>query len=145
MSNRKRGHSGNLPAQAKKALAQISVTKQELFSGPMPHPDILQKYNDIVPGAAERILIMVEKQSIHRQELEKMALQSRINDSRRGINAGTIVSLAAMCVSGILAFTGHETTAAILVGGNLVSLAGTFIYGTQSNRKEREKLRKEDQ
>ena len=33
----------------------------EKFDGPIPHPSILKGYNDVVPGAAERILAMAEK------------------------------------------------------------------------------------
>ena len=34
------------------------------FSGPLPHPEILAKYEDILPGAATRILEMAEEQAI---------------------------------------------------------------------------------
>lgn len=134
--NRKKS---NLPSQPRQALHQIAVTKQELFAGPMPPPDILQKYNEIVPDAAERILTMAEKQSEHRQYLEKKVIDGRNRDSLLGIIAGTIVCLGAMAVSALLATSGHETTAAILVGTTLVSLVSTFIYGTRSSRAEREK------
>lgn len=29
------------------------------FSGPLPHPDILARYNEIVPGAADRIRVLL--------------------------------------------------------------------------------------
>ena len=44
------------------------------FSGPLPPPEILRKFDEVVPGAAERIIKMAEDQSIHRKELEKNSL-----------------------------------------------------------------------
>ena len=41
-----------------------------LHQGPLPHPAVLKQYNDVVPGAAERIMRMAEQQAIHRQDLE---------------------------------------------------------------------------
>jgi len=44
--------------------------------GPLPPPEILQKYNQVEPGLAERIVSMVEKQSEHRRSLEKKVVFS---------------------------------------------------------------------
>lgn len=41
------------------------------FSGPLPHPEILAKYEDILPGAATRILEMAEEQANHRRFMKK--------------------------------------------------------------------------
>ena len=50
----------------------LEVQKSEIsFSGPLPHPDIMKGYDDIVPGAAERILKMAENQQNHRFKLEE--------------------------------------------------------------------------
>jgi uncharacterized membrane protein len=40
------------------------------FSGPLPPPEILAKYNDALPNGAERIVAMAEGQMKHRQALE---------------------------------------------------------------------------
>ena len=45
-------------------LEQIVIAQQ--FSGPIPPPDALAQYNNIVPGAAERILKMAENQAAAR-------------------------------------------------------------------------------
>ena len=45
-----------------------SVTRS--FEGPLPHPSVLQQYDGVVPGAAERILRFAEQETdhIHAQE-----------------------------------------------------------------------------
>src|SRR3989338_1832853 len=44
--------------------------ERNYHSGPLPAPETLQKYNQILPGLADRIVKMAENQSIHRQKLE---------------------------------------------------------------------------
>ena len=46
------------------------------FSGPIPPPELLIKYNDALPGGAERIMAMAENQSQHRQQLERLVIEA---------------------------------------------------------------------
>jgi len=71
------------------------------FSGPLPPPEILAKYNDIIPNAADRLISMVEKQEIHRQSLEKTVIDSDVQQSKRGLWAGSVLS-GLVIISGIL-------------------------------------------
>ena len=48
----------------------IGIQSYENFSGPLPHPALFGQYNEILPGAAERIFRMTEKQLDHAIELE---------------------------------------------------------------------------
>ena len=41
---------------------KTAITRTEISIGPIPPPQILQQYNNIIPNAAERILRMTEKQ-----------------------------------------------------------------------------------
>lgn len=47
--------------QARNTPLKVSATTYTEISGPIPPPQILQQYNNTVPGAAERILTMAEK------------------------------------------------------------------------------------
>ncbi len=49
----------------------MSVSLQRTHSGPLPDSHTLEEYNRIIPNGAERIMIVFEKQSDHRMELEK--------------------------------------------------------------------------
>lgn len=40
------------------------------FSGPLPHPQLLSQYNDVLPDGAERVMRLTEGQARHRQMLE---------------------------------------------------------------------------
>jgi len=42
-----------------------------MFSGPIPPPETLSGYEEIVPGSAERIISNMMDESLHRRTLEK--------------------------------------------------------------------------
>jgi len=83
-------------------------------SGPLPPPNTLAGYEKVLPGAAERILSMAEKQAGHRQSLEKTTVRSRIRNEDRGLYLGFLLALASLGVGGY----------AIHLGQGLVGLAG---------------------
>ena len=47
----------------------MEMAKAE-FSGPIPPPSIIEGYERVLPGSADRIISMAEKQSEHRQKME---------------------------------------------------------------------------
>lgn len=57
------------PPQRRASIVAASQQVTE-FSGPLPPPDTLAKYDQVLPGLAERIVALAEKQSAHRQSLE---------------------------------------------------------------------------
>ena len=56
-------------------VARMIAVSQESFSGPMPHPDILRGYKELIPDAPERILQMAEQEQKHRIDVEKQMLE----------------------------------------------------------------------
>jgi len=64
----------------KRAGQEITQVEQKFHQGPIPDPETLAGYNQIVPNAAERILRMAEIEADHRQSLESSTLQANIRD-----------------------------------------------------------------
>ena len=62
----------------------VQAIKEE-FSGPIPPPDLIEKYERIIPGSADRIMTMAEKQAAHRQAMEKKMIESESRDGLLGI------------------------------------------------------------
>lgn len=81
---------------------------------------------------------MAEEQMRHRQDLEKMVIESEISDSRRGLHYGLIIGLTAVIGGTACILLGHETGGAIIGGTGLTGLVGVFVYGSRQRRKERE-------
>ena len=114
------------------------------YSGPIPPPAMLEQYNHIVPGAAERILKMAEEQSAHRRSLEKKAIDTDSRNSTIGIVSALFITLSAFAVVAYAITVGQKEIAQIIGGTVIVSLAGAFIYGTRSRRLERQTRLKQD-
>lgn len=55
----------------------------QVHQGPIPHPDILAGYDKIVPGAANRILVLAETEALNRNRREDDALQANIRAQDR--------------------------------------------------------------
>ena len=53
--------------EEKRAEAILAAVEISRFSGPLPHPEDLAKYEQVLPGAADRIISMAEQQAAHRQ------------------------------------------------------------------------------
>ncbi|MBU1289979.1 DUF2335 domain-containing protein [Patescibacteria group bacterium] len=107
-------------------------------SGPLPPPVVLEQYDQIVSGAAERILTMAESQSKHRREIESMVIGSDIKNSKLGLVFGLIIGLAGILATVTIAIFGHPVLSGVIGFSTLSSLVGVFVYGSRERRQERE-------
>lgn len=97
------------------------IVKQSLSiskSGPLPDPTDFSKYEEVVPGAGDRILTMTEKEQDHRHSID-----TKEQDKFHRNN--TILSLAGIILGGVISMTG-------IVGGIYLAVqenafAGAFI------------------
>ncbi|HRV71641.1 MAG TPA: DUF2335 domain-containing protein [Thermovirgaceae bacterium] len=112
--------------------------RHEEYSGILPRPGDFSGYESVLPGSAERILKMAEEQSMHRREMEKIVIRSRSRDSLCGIICGFLIGVTTVLSGAFCIIKGHPYPGTFLGTAGLVGLVGVFIYGTSSNRKERE-------
>lgn len=129
MSNKPQRRPNNTPSS-------ISVTKTELWAAPLPHPEILREYNEIIPGGAERILAMAESQSQHRMGMEDRALTANLVRAGRGQWFGFIISMVALAIGAYGLYNGHEIGGGIIGGGGLTALVSLFVIGKRGQSKE---------
>lgn len=117
------------------------------YSGPLPPPSDLQRFEQILPGAAERIMRMAELQSEHRRQLESQVVSSGVRKSERGLMFGLIIGITAIVTGGLCAVLGKEIAASFIGGGGIVGLVSVFVIGSQQQKSERihkEKLMQEN-
>jgi uncharacterized membrane protein len=119
-------------------VVQTATTAAVQFQGPLPHPQLLEGYEKIVPGSAERILKMAEEQQTHRHGMERQALQVESRNSFAGIICAFVIGIVTVVCGSLVAYSGVQWQGYAISGTGLVSLVGTFIYGTRARRKERE-------
>jgi uncharacterized membrane protein len=116
----------------------------EAYSGPLPPPEILARFDAVVPGAAERILKMAEEQAAHRKDLERKLVESDIERSKWGQALGFLIAIAGLAASAAIAIYGSAVAGSILGVGTLASLVGVFMYGVKARSREREEKRDDD-
>lgn len=113
------------------------ATRQVSYSGPVPPPQFMREFNEIIPGAAERILAMAEAQTSHRIAIEAKAVNSGNMRATLGTCFGFIIGMTALIIGGAGMFTGHETTGFWFGVSGLGSLVGVFIVGRYAGARER--------
>jgi uncharacterized membrane protein len=122
-----------------KQNTSVSIRRAELYAGPLPHPTMLEKFEQILPGSADRILKQAEAQTQHRILMESKVVSADIIKSYMGISFGFMLGLSGIGGGIYLATLGFDVFGPILSSGSLVTLVGAFIYGTRSRKQEREK------
>jgi uncharacterized membrane protein len=120
---------------------KVALRITEEFSGPLPPPEQLAKYNHVLPGAADRIIAMAERQSAHRMELEKKVVSQQLNESQAGQMRAFILAIVFGSFALIAALMGHDTVGGVLGGATVLGLVSTFILG---KREQRESLNEKD-
>jgi uncharacterized membrane protein len=127
--------SNNSPDQHKSNA--VVLRQSQTFSGPLPPPEMLRKFDEVVPGAAERIIKMAEEQSAHRKDLEKKVIESDISRSKWWQVLGFVIAIVGLIASAYIAIYGNAIAGSVLGVGTLASLVGVFMYGATIRSKER--------
>lgn len=111
--------------------------------GPIPSPDAIREYEEVVPGSAERIIAMAERQGDHRRRQEQVVLDAQtknMENMRKERRLGQIFAfLVVMAVLSVVCYAikeGLTTVACVLGGGTLISLVTVFIKGRSKLEKE---------
>ena len=122
-----------------------SITQVQQWSGPLPSPDALERYNAVLPNAAERIMIMAEKEMEHRhqREIETMKQDGVLLEKRWRL-AVTSMILGFVCVIVLAVLIGyalHNGADGIALGtaiGAIAAVAGLFTYSKLKQGGEKE-------
>jgi uncharacterized membrane protein len=125
------------------------VAMQAEFRGPLPPPEVLERYEEVYPGTAERILQQFERETQHRHAIEQKLVDGQLEVQRAEIPAFRLGPVFAFIIAvvGLLAAAycvntapsaGHAWAGAGIAGISLATLAGVFIYGRKTKAAEEE-------
>lgn len=133
-----KGISGRQKNDILRSFTAVAVTVQEsrTHSGPIPDPESLARYDEIIPDGANRIMLMTENQQAHRIEIEKKVASSHVNQSLLGQIFGFVIGLVGIGVGAYLAILGHEVAGTTLIGGTIVSLVSVFVIGKREQKRD---------
>ncbi len=115
---------------------------EERHSGPLPAPRQMREYEGIVPGGAERIFQMAEREQSHRhlQQQTAIGMQSKFFGhiearEKRGQVIGAIMGASVLGIGIYLINLGHPGLATTLIMATLVGIAGVFVVGRSDKGK----------
>ena len=113
----------------------VVATVEKRFSGPLPPPEILAAYKNILPDAPERIFSMAEKQQHHQVALEEIITKSDIKRADRGLIFGFILFL--ILIGGAIYLFAMEKNIGgyIFIFSSIAAAIVTFVrVGRERNR-----------
>ncbi|MXY95518.1 MAG: DUF2335 domain-containing protein [Caldilineaceae bacterium SB0670_bin_27] len=122
--------------QAEESSHVSRQVRFEAWSGPLPAPSDFQAYEDVVEGAANRIMKMAEIQLAHRVALEAKTLDR----SYWGLAAGFIIAMTALISGVVVTLNGYPLAGFGIIGVDLVSLVSLFVFGIRIPRGGRPRI-----
>jgi len=123
-----------------KCDAVIRVARQisEFHSGPLPHPETLRAYGELIPNGAERIMGLVEHESQHRHALEARLISCETRRITRGQWMAFVLTLCLTAAGLYLGATGHDWLAAGLFTTTIGAVVTLFVLGNRKHSSDGE-------
>ena len=85
------------------------------------------EYDRVLPGSADRLFSMAEKEQDHRIVYEQTALRASVQDSKLGQCFGFAIAVICIGAGAFLAMEGQTVAACIALGASAVGLVGRFL------------------
>lgn len=106
--------------------------------GPLPSPDDLKAYDQVMPGLAERIVSQAAKE----QDFRHNTNQNLIDREFKLRGRGQILAISALAmmlsIVGMMVWFGFATEGALLGGSIIVGVVTVFVTGKNSDNKPME-------
>lgn len=124
----------NKQQQARIIQQRISAVS---YSGPLPDPETLDRYNQIVPNGAERIFAQFEAQTAHRHDIERRVVRSNVFCQKFGSLSAFVLGAIAIGGGLYLAYAGRSLIGFGAFFTGLSSLVVVYIVSKHAQQKER--------
>ena len=135
----------DLPEEKRDVIRGAMVhLEQRSFSGPLPHPELFEGYERTLPGAANRIMTMSEKEQEHRHQIEIGILKQKCKKQNRGQLYGCGLAVFFAVVAFALALMGHEIIASVIFGTTIIAVLIIYVLGVVPNMKKNESKNETD-
>lgn len=114
----------------------VAAQVTQFRSAPLPDPREFERYEQVLPGSAERIMRQFELQAEHRRGLETEVVRSNLENEQRGMSIGSV--LAGLFVVGgfIAVMTDHLTPGYAALGWAAAQISGTYLVAWLGKRRQ---------
>lgn len=118
--------SAEIPKRPPESI-RTSVVESAAFSSPQLPATMYRAYDEILPGSAERILRMAEKEQDHRIGWDGEALHRASQHGHLGLWLGFLIAVIALVTSASLAMNGHDLVAGVIGCSGIAGAAAGFL------------------
>ncbi len=116
-----------IPNPSNGVEGKLEIIRSQQFSGPLPPPMLLEQYEICVPGSANRIIQMTEKEGDHRRSTQNTIIRRSFNEAARGQFLAAAVALFAMGASVYLGIQDKQVIGSVLGGTTMLMLVTAFL------------------
>ena len=124
------------PQQLSIEQQTIIASSESIHSGPLPSPDTLAKYDNVLPGAAERIMNMAEQEALARRENERQRIKHSITIAYIGVIFAFLSVIIVSTLVWYSIYKSFEQTAAYIAVGCIAAVAGVFVFFRRNKKRE---------
>jgi len=107
----------------------VAAQREEYWSAPIPSPEAMARYNEVMPGAVDRILAMAEREAASRHSNdasilanERLKIESAKSEVMRGQVFAFIFIISCVGVAAWCAHVGQPWVAALFGGGTIAQI-----------------------
>ena len=119
--------------KAKNRNSELLHLKEE-YSGPIPHPNILKQFEEVISGSADRILKMAEKEQEHRHEFENKIISHKKIMELTGLIFGFLLALIIIGGGIYLLLNDKSAKGFVLILGGIGTIITPFIFSKTKNK-----------
>ncbi len=114
----------------------VAIFHAQQFSGPMPPPEMLRQYEEVLPGLANRIVTLAENQSSHRIRLERRVTTSNIWRAHFGQLFAFLIAVCGIVAGTYLIINNKSAEGIAAILTPITGIAGVFVWRTKRQRNE---------
>lgn len=132
----------SLPPELKSQVQSLFVSMQR--RAPIPMAKELGDYEIVVPGSANRIIVMAEQNAEHRRMIENKIVDAELADKvadraerRLGQIFGLTIGIVSIVAGAITTYLGHPVAGSFIGTSGVVGLVSVFVLGRQAEKAEK--------
>jgi uncharacterized membrane protein len=108
--------------------SQVVSQQVEIHTGPIPAPAEIGEYERILPGSADRIIRMAEKEQAHRHQIESRGQRHRLGITFVGQLFAFLMGMSGIAGGVYLVKSDKPITGFGVFFTSLATLVGVFFY-----------------
>ena len=105
----------------------VRVVAAQAWQGPLPPPVEVERFQKLLPDAAERLFKMAEEEHRHRIEMERLEVVSHVRRLSRGQFLALGLALSFLAGAVICAFFGATAIGVTIAGATIVGLVNSML------------------